>query len=131
MLPLPLVLLAGCAPDDIARATCHSEMLGTADPWACTIDTARVGQTSSIEFDTESRNHVAKVAIALAVTKGSLRVRYRDLAGDQQVMITPASPASVEMQTRMHRERRSFTLYFDPVGGTVEGLRGTVNYSTP
>lgn len=35
------------------------------------------------------------------------------------------------MQTRMHPERRSFTLYFEPVHGTVEGLTGTVKYSTP
>ena len=38
--------------------------------------------------------------------------------------------SALEMQTRLHRDRRSFTLSFEPVGGTVEGLSGTVNYST-
>ncbi len=106
-------------------------MLATGDPWHCTVEGARVGQPSSIEFDTESRNHVAKVKLALAVTKGTLRVGYRDLAGDRRLTITPTSPASLETETRLHRERRSFTLYFEPVGGAVEGLRGTVDYSTP
>ncbi|WP_158623878.1 hypothetical protein [Corallococcus llansteffanensis] len=45
--------------------------------------------------------------------------------------MTPASPASLEMRTRLHRERRSFTLYFEPLGGHVEGLTGTVDSSTP
>jgi hypothetical protein len=71
------------------------------------------------------------VKIALSVTKGTLRVGYRDLTGDQRLTITPASPASLEMETRLHRERRSFTLFFEPVGGHVEGLRGTVSYFTP
>ena len=106
-------------------------MLDTSEPWACTIEGPRVGQQSWIEFDTESRNNVAKVAITLAVAKGTLRVGYHDLEAAKQVLVTPASPASIEMQTRMHRERRSFTLHFEPVGGVVEGLRGTVNYSTP
>lgn len=128
---LGLSLLAGCAPDDIARSTCQSEMLATGDPWECTIEGARVGQPSSLEFDTESRNHVAQVKLALAVTKGTLRVGYRDLEGEKHLTITPASPAALEMQTRLHRERRSFTLYFEPVGGVVEGLRGTVHYRTP
>ena len=128
---IALLLLAGCAPQDIARSTCHDVMLDTSDPWVCTIEGPRVGQQSWIEFDTESRNNVAKVAIALTVTKGTLRVGYDDLGGAKQLLITPAAPASVAMQTRLHRERRSFTLHFEPVGGVVEGLRGTVNYSTP
>ncbi|WP_147448998.1 hypothetical protein [Corallococcus terminator] len=67
----------------------------------------------------------------MQVTKGTLRVGYRDLDGDKQLIVTPASPASLEMRTRLHRERRSFTLYFEPLGGHVEGLTGTVDYSTP
>ena len=106
-------------------------MLATGDPWACTITGDRVAHASSIEFDTESRNHVAKVKLALVVTKGTLRVGFRDLTGDRRLTITPASPASLEMETRLHRDRRSFTLYFEPVGGPVEGLRGTVDYFTP
>jgi hypothetical protein len=45
--------------------------------------------------------------------------------------VTPSAPANLAMQTRMHRERRSFTLFFEPVNGAVEGLTGTVKYSTP
>jgi hypothetical protein len=90
-----------------------------------------VGQASSIAFSTESRNQVAHVSIALRVTKGTLRLGYQDLAGDQHRLVTPSEPADLTMQTRMHRERRSFTLYFEPVDGTVEGLTGTVKYSTP
>lgn len=126
-----LVLLAGCAPDDIARTSCRDEMLATGDPWACVVSGEHIGQSSSIEFDTESRNQVAKVKLALKVTKGTLRVSYRDLAGDQRLVVTPTAPATLEMQTRLNRERRSFTLYFEPLGGSVEGLSGTVDYSTP
>ena len=131
VLSLALVPLAGCAPDDIARASCTDEMLAAGDPWSCTIEAERVGQASSLEFDTESRNHVAKVKLALSVTKGTLRVNYRDLTGDRQLTVTPTSPAALEMETRLHRERRAFWLYFEPVGGDVEGLRGTVRYYTP
>jgi hypothetical protein len=126
-----MLLLSGCVPSDIARSSCQSTMLATGDPWSCTVKADIVGRPSSLEFDTESRNHVAQVNIALRVTKGTLRVGYRDLAGEQHLLVTPSEPANVAMQTRMHRERRSFTLYFEPVGGAVEGLTGTVKYSTP
>ena len=128
---LALALLAACAPSNIATSTCHSEMMATGDPWHCTVSGGRVEQASSIAFDTESRNQVAKVKVALTVTKGTLRVGYRDLDGDRQLTITPETPAVLEMQTRLHRERRSFTLFFEPLGGHVEGLRGTVDYLTP
>jgi hypothetical protein len=45
--------------------------------------------------------------------------------------VTPSEPANLEMQTRMHRERRSFSISFEPVNGAVEGLSGTVKYLTP
>ncbi len=105
-----LMLLVGCAPNNIARSSCKSIFLTTADEWSCTVKGDVVGQASSLEFDTESRNQVAKVNIALRV---------------------PSEPASLDMQTRMHRERRSFTLFFEPLNGAVEGLTGTVKYSTP
>ena len=65
------------------------------------------------------------------VTKGTLRLAYADLTGSKELLVTPSEPANFTMQTRMHRERRSFTLYFEPVSGAVEGLTGTVKYSTP
>jgi hypothetical protein len=126
-----IVILAGCAPNNIARGSCRSIMLSTADEWSCTVKADVVGRSSSIEYDTESRNHVAQVQIALQVTKGRLRVSYNDLSGSQQVLVTPSEPVDLNMKTRMHRERRSFTLFFEPVGGDVEGLTGTVKYSTP
>src|SRR5687768_3207692 len=126
-----IVILAGCAPNNIARGTCQSVMLSTADEWTCTVKADMVGRSSSIEFDTESRNHVAQVHIALQVTKGRLRVSYSDLAGARQFVVTPSEPVDLNMKTRMHRDRRSFTLFFEPVGGDVTGLTGTVKYSTP
>ncbi len=126
-----MTLLIGCAPSNIARASCQSSFLSTADAWSCTVTADIVGQASSIEFDTESRNQVAQVSIALQVTKGTLRVGYYDLAGEQHRLVTPSEPATLAMQTRMNRERRSFTLMFEPVNGAVEGLTGTVKYSTP
>lgn len=126
-----MVLLVGCAPADIARSSCESIMLSTADEWSCTVTGEVVGRPSSISFDTESRNHVAQVHLTLRVTKGRLRVSYQDLSGEQHRLVTPSEPVDLAMQTRMHREHRSFTLFFEPVGGTVEGLTGTVKYSTP
>ena len=126
-----LFVFAGCAPNDIARATCENVVLAIGDPWNCTVKADVVGQASSISFDTESRNRVAQVKIALRVKKGTLRVDYNDLTGDQHLLVTPSQPADLSMQTRMHNERRSFTLSFEPVNGKVEGLTGTVNYSTP
>lgn len=125
------LLVAGCAPNDIARSTCESTVLAIGDPWSCTVKGDIVGQSSWISFSTESRNHIAQVKIALRVTKGTLRVDYRDLNGDQHLLVTPSAPADLSMKTRMHSEDRSFTLHFEPVNGTVEGLAGTVNYSTP
>ena len=126
-----MTLLIGCAPGNIARSSCESIMLATGDPWSCTVKGDIVGQASSISFDTESRNQVAHVNIALRVTKGTLRLGYYDLAGEQHLLVTPSAPAELTMRTRMHREDRSFTLYFEPINGTVEGLTGTVKYSTP
>jgi hypothetical protein len=60
-----------------------------------------------------------------------LRIGYHDLTGDQHLLVTPSAPADLTMKTRMHCEHRSFTLFFEPVNGTVEGLAGTVKYSTP
>lgn len=131
ILGVVVMMLAGCAPTNIARSACESLPLSTADAWSCTVTADIVGQSSSIEFDTESRNHVAKVTIALQVAKGTLHVTYRDLAGEQRLVVTPTVPANLVMQTAMHPDRRSFTLFFAPVGGAVEGLAGTVNYSTP
>lgn len=128
---LALALAAGCAPGDIAYSTCESTMLAIGDPWSCTIKGDIVGQSSAISFSTESRNQVAEVNIALRVTKGTLRVGYHDLDGEKHLLVTPSAPADLAMKTRMHRERRHFTLYFDPVDGAVEGLAGTVKYSTP
>ena len=125
-------LLIGCAPSDIPRNACENTLLAIGDPWSCTVKGDVVGQASSLSFSTESRNQIAQVHIVLRVTKGTLRVGYYDLASVQQhLLVTPSAPADLTMQTRMHRERRSFTLDFDPVDGTVEGLTGTVDYSTP
>lgn len=131
LLALTTTLFVGCAPNDIARSSCESIMLSTGDPWSCTVTGETVGRASSISFSTESRNQVAQVEIALRVTKGTLRIDYQDVAGEQHVLVTPSKPADFSMKTRMHRERRDFTLSFEPVDGTVEGLTGTVKYSTP
>ena len=122
---------AACAPHDIARASCTNTLASVHDEWTCTVKADLVGRSSSIEFDTESRNQVAQVSIALRVTKGALRVRYSDLSGSQQVVVTPSEPLSFDMKTKMHPQRRSFTMYFEPVNGQAEGLAGTVKYSTP
>src|SRR5215203_7139848 len=106
-------MLAGCVPADIARSSCQSIMLATNNPYSCTVKADVVGRRSSIEFDSESRNQIAKVSIMLSVAKGTLRVGYYDLAGAQQVLVTPSEPASLDIQTRMHRDRRSFTLMFE------------------
>jgi hypothetical protein len=123
--------LAGCAPDNIATGSCQSVFLSTHDAWSCTVKANIVGQASSIPFKTESRNHVAQVSFAMQVTKGTLRITYADLSGKQQLLVTPSEPANVNMQTRLRRDDRSFSLFFEPVGGVVEGLSGTVKYSTP
>jgi hypothetical protein len=128
---MTMTLFIGCAPSNIARSSCESIVLATGDPWSCTVTGDIVGQASSIAFSTESRNQVAHVSIALRVTKGTLRVGYQDLAAEQSLLVTPSAPADLTMRTRMHRERRSFTLSFEPVNGAVEGLTGTVKYSTP
>jgi hypothetical protein len=126
-----MTLLVGCAPNNIARSSCESVFLAIGDPWSCTVKGDIVGQSSSISFSTESRNQIAQVSIALRVTKGTLRIGYYDLDGPQQLLVTPSAPADLTMKTRMHREGRYFTLHFEPVDGAVEGLAGTVKYSTP
>ena len=131
VLAAAIAMVAGCVPADIARSTCESIMMATNNPYSCTVKADVVGRPSSIEFDSESRNQIARVSIVLSVAKGTLRVGYSDLAGRQEVLVTPSEPANLEIQTRMHRDRRSFTLMFEPVNGVVQGLSGTVKYSTP
>jgi hypothetical protein len=126
-----LIVVAGCAPKDIARGSCSNTVLSVHDEWNCTVKADIVGQGSSVEFDTESRNQVAQVHISMRVTKGTVRVRYADLTGSKEVLVTPSEPMDVNMKTKMHPERRSFTLHFEPVNGNAEGLDGAVKYSTP
>ncbi len=126
-----LMVLIGCAPKDIARSSCENVMLSTADTWACTVTGDVVGRTSSLTFDTESRNQVAQVRISLRVTSGTVRLGYQDLSGERHILITPSEPADVTMQTRMSRDTRSFSVMFEPVDGPAKGLTGTVKYSTP
>ncbi len=131
ILAATIAMVAGCVPADIARSSCESIMMATNNPYSCTVKADVVGRASSIEFDSESRNQIAKVSIVLSVAKGTLRVGYSDLAGQQQVLVTPSEPVNLDIQTRMHRDQRSFTLMFEPVNGVVQGLSGTVKYSTP
>lgn len=126
-----LLLLVGCAPKNIAKSSCQSEMLATGDPWTCTISGDRVEKVNAIHFSTESRNLMARVKVALWVKKGSLRVSYVDSNAPRELVLTPQTPVAVDFETRLHRERRSFTITFEPQGGAVEGLSGTVDYLTP
>jgi hypothetical protein len=126
-----LLLLAGCAPTNIAHSTCQSHPLTVADEWTCTVKGPLVDTTNSVRYTTESRNQIAKVQIALQVTKGTLRVTYADLEGSHQLLVTASEPAAFSMQTRLSRDDRSFTVMYEPFNGAVEGLTGTVNYSTP
>jgi hypothetical protein len=132
-----MVGLAGCAPTNIAHSSCQDHPLTTADEWTCTVKGPIVDTTNSVDYDTESRNQIAQVYIALQVTKGTLRVTYYDLSGVQHVLVTPSEPANFAMktrmnkETRMNRETRSFRVMYEPVNGPVEGLTGTVKYSTP
>ena len=131
LIPIVLVtLVAACAPKDIATARCTNTVLSVHDEWTCTVSGAVVGRFNAVEFDTESRNKIAQVSFTLQVTKGSVRVKYADLSGSRQIVVTPSEPASVNMKTQMS-DRRSFTLSFEPVNGKAEGLTGTVTYSTP
>jgi hypothetical protein len=124
-----LALVAACAPSNIARASCTNTVLSTINEWTCTVSGAVVAQANTIEFDTESRNQLAQVSMELRVTKGSLRVRYADLKESHNVVVTPSEPASISMKTKLYQPDRSFSVLFEPVNGTVEGLSGTVKYS--
>ncbi len=126
-----LTAAAACAPKNIAWSTCESHPLTTADEWTCTVKGPVVETANMVKYDTESRNQIAKVIVALQVTKGTLRLTYADLSGEQHVLVTPAEPASFTMQTRMNKDTRSFTILYEPINGAVEGLTGTVKYSTP
>jgi hypothetical protein len=126
-----LLVLAACAPKDIARSSCTNSISSTVDAMSCSVGAQVVGRASSMTFDTESRNQIAEVSIALKVEKGRLRVDYYDLAGAQHVLVTPEEPVNLAMKTRLNRDTRSFTLMFAPVDGIVEGLSGSVQYSTP
>jgi hypothetical protein len=126
-----LILLAGCAPKNIAGGWCQDHPLTTADEWTCTVKGPIVETTNTIRYSTESRNQIAKVQIALQVTKGTLRITYADLEGSHKALVTPSEPFALSMQTRLSKDDRSFSIMYEPVNGRVEGLTGSVNYSTP
>ena len=63
------MMLAGCAPADIAHSSCESIMMATGDPWSCTVKGDVVRNYNSIAFSTESRNQVARVSIPELVTE--------------------------------------------------------------
>lgn len=131
LLPAAMLLILGCAPKNMAHSSCTDHPLTTADEWTCTVNGPLVDVTNSVHYTTESRNQIARVKIALQVTKGTLRLTYYDLAGEQHVLVTPSEPAALDIQTRLRKEDRSFSVMYEPVNGRVEGLSGTVNYSTP
>src|SRR5436190_22522060 len=110
-----VAMVAGCAPTNIAHSSCTDHPLTTADEWTCTVKGPLVDTTNSVHYTTESRNQIAQVKIALHVTKGTLRLTYYDLAGEQHVLVTPSEPASLSMQTRLRKDDRSFTLMYEPV----------------
>jgi hypothetical protein len=126
-----LACVAACAPTNIAHSSCTDHPLTTADEWTCTVKGPLVDTTNSIDYKTDSRNQIAQVQIALQVTKGTLRVTYGDLAGSHKVLVTPSEPLTLSVQTRLRKDERSFTIMYEPFNGPVEGLTGTVNYSTP
>jgi len=126
-----VMLLAACAPSNIAGGSCQDHPLTTADEWTCTVKGPLVDNTNTIEYKTDSRNQIAKVQIALQVTKGTLRITYGDLEGSHKVLVTPSEPFAITVQTRLRKEGRSFSIMYEPVNGRVEGLTGSVNYSTP
>ena len=69
--------------------------------------------------------------IALQVTKGTLRVTS-DLAGAQHLLVTPSEPATLRhADADDARTIGRSQLMYEPVNGAVEGLTGTVKYSTP
>jgi hypothetical protein len=126
-----MMMAAGCAPTNIAQSPCTDHPLTTADEWTCTVKGPLVDTTNTIRYTTESRNQIARVQIAVQVTRGTLRLTYYDLAGEQHVLVTPSEPAAFTMQVRLRKDDRSFSVMYEPVNGAVEGLTGTVNYSTP
>jgi hypothetical protein len=126
-----MVGLAGCAPANIAGGSCQDHPLTTADEWTCTVKGPLVETTNTITYKTDSRNQIAKVEIALQVTKGTLRITYADLEASHKVLVTPSEPFAISMQTRLRKDERSFSIMYEPVNGPVEGLTGSVKYSTP
>jgi hypothetical protein len=126
-----IATLAGCAPPYIAHSTCRDHPLTTASEWTCTVSGSRVETRNDIRYSTTSRNQVAHVKVALQVTKGRLRLTFFDLTGQQHVLVTPSEPGELSFQVRLRSEDRSFTIRYEPVDGAVEGLTGTVEYSTP
>ena len=125
-----LVCLTACVPKNSPTSKCHEEFLGVADPWSCTVSAETVDAVSYLSFTTESRNKVAQVKLSLFVAKGTLKLGYVDVAGEQHAVVAEGAPLTLEMQAPMQPQRRSFSLSFEPQG-KVEGLTGTVSYSTP
>ena len=109
---------------------CANTVVSVHDEWNCTVKGDVVGRRSWVPFSTESRNKVAEVSFTIQVTKGSVRVKYADLSGSKEVIVTPSEPATVNMKTQL-TDKRTFSLGFEPVNGIAEGLTGTVKYSTP
>lgn len=125
-----LLLAAACAPKNLPKCRCESEMLALGDPWSCRLSAERIDGPSSLEFSTESSNLVADVQLAFTVAEGALTLGWVEAAGGRSAVVTPNAPLSLSVKVPMRKPSRSFTLSFAPEG-VVTGLAGTVNYKTP
>ncbi len=129
LVPLLLLTATACTPPDNAVVVkCTSAGLVAANPEQhCAISQAQLKGTSTARFEAKKFRHNAHVVADLKVKQGTVKVTIRGMGTPTEFTITPEAPQRVEVDTRLNRTNRSFTMRFESEAG-ASGIDGTVNY---
>ncbi len=128
---LVMLAAAGCKPPVGAAVTsCEVPLLKTGAARDCTVEVVRFEGPTSAWFSTDSKNRKAKVRLELQVAKGQVKATVRRFEGEPLAFTVGQAPQVLELETSMGNNQR-FELALEPLGAAVEGLTGTVNYSSP
>lgn len=128
LVPLILLPLAACTPPaGAAVVKCSSAGLTITNPEKhCTVTVEQLKGSSGTSFDAKKFRHNATIVGDFTVKQGTVKISVAGSGAASEFTVTPEAPLHFELDQRLHRSKRAFTMRFESEAAT--GLAGTVNY---
>lgn len=128
-LPMLVLPLAACSPPENAVVVrCTSAGIAATNPEKhCTVTQSKLKGASTTSFEAQKFRHNAHVVADFKVKEGTVKISIRGTGEPTEFTVTPDAPQRVEVDTRLNRTNRTFTMRFESEAG-ASGLEGTVNY---